>query len=396
MKILILTTSFPLVEHSTSGLFIQHLVEHLATSVDITILTPGHTMDVKPPVNAPYQLKWFRYAPKSWQKLAHEPGGIPVALKNNPLLFLLLPVFLISMTFSCLRLARNVDVIHANWSVNGVIAGIAGLLTGTPVITTLRGSDVRRALDSWIEGYLLKLCLYLNDRVVAVSHAMRKIVKKKFPRFSRHLLTIPNGVSKTFLEITPHDTEKNRPLRLISIGNLIPQKGLDTVLSALGQSECPNDFLYYIIGEGIEKQRLIDLASQLHISEQVKFLGNISNKDLPAHLQYMDMLILSSYGEGRPNVVMEAMAAGIPVIASHIDGVKELIQDETSGLLFEAGNVAHLARQLERLKNNPCLRHTLGTSGRQFILQNGLTWDKAAFHYINIYLDLTKGKRMKV
>ncbi|KPA11374.1 group 1 glycosyl transferase [Candidatus Magnetomorum sp. HK-1] len=389
MKILILTTSFPLSKSSTSGVFILHLIENLPESIDMTVLAPCHRTEIKPVAKSKYKLKCFRYAPKSWQILAHEPGGIPVALKNNRKLFFVLPFFLISMTIECLRLARKVDVIHANWSVNGVIAGICAFLTGTPVITTLRGSDVRRSLYSRVEKCLLNLCLKLNDKVIAVSEAICKDVKQNHPGCSQHLLTIPNGVGNNFLNIFPkRDEKKDRSLSFVSIGNLIPQKGISTVLYALKKIAPLDDIKYHIIGDGPEKQNLISLSLKLGISEQVHFLGSISHDEIPGYLANMDVLILSSWGEGRPNVILESMAAGIPVIASNIDGVRELIKDSETGLLFDVDNSGQLAKHMELLKNNPQLRNKLGTAGRQIIFQNGLTWNKTAMRYVQIYKDV--------
>ncbi|MCI5138420.1 MAG: hypothetical protein D3922_08390 [Candidatus Electrothrix sp. AR1] len=141
LKVLLLTTSFPLNRGSRSGIFIQKMINHLPKNVLVTVLTPDGT-EAGSQSSADYSVIPFRYAPKQWQQLAHGSGGIMAALSRNKLLFLLLPTFLLSNLLTCCCYARKVDVLHANWSINGVIAGIAGLLFGKPVMTTLRGSDV--------------------------------------------------------------------------------------------------------------------------------------------------------------------------------------------------------------------------------------------------------------
>ena len=391
MKVLILTTSFPLSKSSTSGIFILHLVEHLSDFIDTTVLTPCHKTEIKKDMNANYKLKCFRYAPKSWQILAHEPGGIPVALKNNRKLFFVLPFFLLSMTIECLRLARKVDVIHANWSINGVIAGICALLAGKPVITTLRGTDINRSLHSWYDKLSLKLCLKLNDKVIAVSEAICENVKQIHPNCSKHLLTIPNGVGNNFINILPKFTiTEDMPISFVTIGNIIPQKGISTILYALKKISHLKNIKLYIIGDGPEKQNLVNQALNLGINEQVHFLGKTPHNKIPEYLEKMDVMILSSWGEGRPNVVLEAMSAAIPVIASNIDGTRELVQDSKTGFLFEVNNSEQLAEHMKILKENPKLRQKLGSNARQFIIKNSLTWSNTAMRYAQIYMDIIK------
>ncbi len=142
LKVLLLTTSFPLTKESRSGIFIQKMVNHLPDNIQVTVLTPD-SAEAGSQASADYSsVLPFCYAPKHWQQLAHGSGGIMAALSRNKLLFLLLPPFLLSNLLTCCCLTRKMDVLHANWSINGVIAGMSGLLFGKSVMTTLRGSDV--------------------------------------------------------------------------------------------------------------------------------------------------------------------------------------------------------------------------------------------------------------
>ncbi len=159
VRVALLTTSFPLNRDSVSGVFVWRLARSFPSTVLATVVTPCDTSGT-PPVTIPdsYNVHCFRYAPWRWQLLAHQPGGIPVALQRSIAMRCLLPIFLVAMLIACFRVSRKADIIHANWSVNGAIAGLVGFFLKKPVVTTLRGEDVTRAKNSKLYYYLLWFC----------------------------------------------------------------------------------------------------------------------------------------------------------------------------------------------------------------------------------------------
>ena len=167
-----LTSSFPLVSESVSGAFVHRLVQHLPPNVQTTVVTPSAPTSVTNTIETDGKVRKFRYAPRKLELLAHRPGGIPVALKNNRLLYLLIAPFLVSALLNCVRHAKASHLIHANWAVNGCIAGLAGKMLKIPVVTTLRGEDVTRAKKHSADRLLLRLCLALSTRVVVVGQSM--------------------------------------------------------------------------------------------------------------------------------------------------------------------------------------------------------------------------------
>lgn len=386
---MMLTSSFPLHQEKASGVFILRLVEQLAKKNDITVITPCPSGRIKPDVDRPFIIRCFRYAPKSLQILAHRPGGIPVAIKQNRWLYLLIPVFLISMAFASLRNALRVDLIHANWAANGFIACIAGFIARKPVVTTLRGADVNRALQSPIDNFFLKRCLAFSDRIITVSDAIQKIIKKNYPQWSNKVVTIYNGVDNEFIGIgTDRDYKANAKVRFVVIGSLIPRKRIETILYALTKIKPLDGIELSVIGDGPEEKFLKKRTLHLNLSGCVQFLGPISHAKVQGHLKDSDGFILSSTSEGRPNVLLEAMASGLPVIASNIDGVRELIEDGKTGLLFDVDQPEQLAKQIELLIKDSNARGMLGQGGRNFIIENDLTWKNTAARYTRIYNEI--------
>ena len=386
MHIAIITTSYPLTEESTSGIFIRRLIDSLPDTTSITVLTPCPDYSVSAKTGKAGNIQCIRYAPRRWQLLAHQPGGIPVALRNHKGLLLLLPWMLLSMLIACIRAGRHVDLMHANWSLNGVIAGIAGRLTGTPVITTLRGSDIEHLAQSGTSRMLLKWCLQLNCRIVTVSDAINKQVCNLFPQFRQKIRTIPNGAGDEFLDLPLNRTDSSNALNITSIGSLIPRKCTDSLIKAAARIANKLDICLNIIGSGPELETLKTVARQIsNKGLTVNFPGSTAPDSIPEQLSLTDIFVLSSRFEGRPNVILEAMAAGLPVIASDIEGVRELVKHEETGLLFTAGSLDALTEQLDRLCTDSGLRHRLGHAARAFILDAGLTWKQCANNYSALY-----------
>jgi len=389
MRALILTTSFPLNDNSVSGVFVLRLIEHLPPGIEVTVLTPCHNGDFQFPSSMAHKVRCFRYAPRRWQLLAHAPGGIPNALKRNRMLWFLVPILLISMFFSCLRLSLHADIIHAHWAVSGVIAGMIGFITGKPVVTTLRGTDVAGASKSFMSRQALRLCAKLNDRVITVSEWMQAATKEYVHGRSEKLLTIPNGVDQSFLSVgAERRDEGGAGLKFGTIGNLIASKQIDTIIRALGRMRDRDTMRLLVIGGGPEEQSLKAMVMRLGLSQNVTFVGRVAPSQIPEYLAALDALVLGSSSEGRSNAVLEAMAAGVPVIASDIAGVREVIQDGATGLLFAVGDDEELVTHMERLVDDPTLRVRLSEAGRDFIITNRLLWTETGLRYGEIYADL--------
>jgi glycosyltransferase involved in cell wall biosynthesis len=304
-------------------------------------------------------------------------------------LWFFVPIFLLSMFFSCLRLSLHADIMHAHWAISGVIAGMIGFITRKPVVTTLRGTDVARASNSLMARQALRLCSKLNQKVITVSKWMQATTKEYLHGRSEKMLTIPNGVDQGLLSVgAERRGEGGARLRFGSIGSLITTKQIDTVIRAFDRMGDRDNVRLLVIGDGPEEQSLKAMVMRLGLSQNITFVGRVAPSKIPEYLAALDALILSSSSEGRPNAVLEAMAAGVPVIASDIAGVRELIRDGTTGLLFPVGDDRELVTQMERLIGDPVLRVRLSEASRDFIIKNRLLWSETGLRYGEIYADL--------
>lgn len=388
VRLLVLTTSFPLTRESVSGVFVSRLIEHLTSNqIYPTVITPADRTSTKPVLRERVTIYPFRYAPKSWQVLAHAPGGIPAALTRNKWLYFLLPAFLLSMLLTTARLAWRSDVIHANWAICGCIAGIVGKIMNVPVVTSLRGDDITRAREISIDRFILYLCVRLSKKIIAVSHSMQDGLNQQFPWAVTKIFLVENGVEKSLLNIARENVGRRHfsSLRILTIASLISRKGIDQIIRALGNSERGRKISLKIVGRGPEEDHLKEMVTACGLGDRVEFAGEVPAAKIGALFENSDIFILASHSEGRPNVILEAMAAARAIIATNISGTNELIRHNETGLLFKENDINALTGYIDMLADDAELRDRLGKAARNFIIDKGLLWENTAEQYQKIY-----------
>ena len=133
---------------------------------------------------------------------------------------------------------------------------------------------------------------------------------------------------------------------LLSVGNLVELKGHALMLEAL--SDLSSDVILLVVGVGQLREQLERQARSLGLNERVKFVGRVNQKDLKWYYSAADMLLLASSREGMPNVVLESIACGTPVIATDVGGVPEIISDGVTGFLVKERTAASFSRAIKR------------------------------------------------
>jgi len=174
-----------------------------------------------------------------------------------------------------------------------------------------------------------------------------------------------------------------KSITVLFVGRLVYTKGTDLLIKAWKEVILDNPSCVLLIaGTGIEQSELESLCKNSGIEENVLFLGHINNVE--EYLKVVDVFVFPSRHEGMPNALLEAMACGLPVIASRIGGVVDVVEDGRSGILFEPGDVSGLTSAMIKLLKDDDLRQKLGAEARKRIVE-GFSIERAADEYIKLY-----------
>jgi glycosyltransferase involved in cell wall biosynthesis len=254
------------------------------------------------------------------------------------------------------------DILHASSSKAGVLGRLAAALVGIPVrIFTVHGwafaahSGFTSMLYRWADRAIRPLttvtvCVSENERAAGVAAGTCS---------AEDSVVIRNAVPLDGVPRTRHD--RGIPV-LVSVGRLKAPKDFATLLRAL--AALPDlAFKAVIVGEGPDRPALEAEIERLGIGDRVRLLGE--RRDVPELLGAADVFVLSSKSEGLPVSLLEAMVAGLPVVASRVGGVAELVEEGETGLLVAPGNPDELSAALERVLGDRELRRRLGAAGRE-------------------------------
>lgn len=276
------------------------------------------------------------------------------------------------------RLARafdehRVDLVQALLYRANFMAPLSARLSSRrpPVVS---GHRSLAPLQGRVAVFSARLTQRLASAVVANSEAVRDhIVAHEGARRER-VEVIYNGVDlerfqgRDRTEIRASLGLDDATLVFGAAGRMMPVKAYDDLLRALARIDVPGvPTMLVLAGDGDERPRLEELARQLGVEERVRFLG--FRQDIADLYRAFDVFVLSSLREGFPNVVIEAMASGCPVVATRVGGVAEIVEHEESGLVVPAGAPEALGEALERLVHDPELRRRLALAGRRRVEQ---------------------------
>jgi len=256
---------------------------------------------------------------------------------------------------------RHVRLVHTC----DFYANVFGLPAATIARVPVRvGSRRDVTIPERSPGQMLfqRVSYQLAHRVIANSSAAadRLIEEGVHPR---KIVTIANGLDVDRFEIRKPGSTRG-PRIVTTVANLRPGKGHDVLLKAAARlvRRVP-DIRFRIIGDGPRRRDLERQAAALRISSHVDFLGYRS--DVPALLRTSDIFVLPSFMEASPNALIEAMAAGLPIVATHVGGIPEAIEHERSGVLVPPGDDRALAAGIARLLKRPEMAARLADAARQ-------------------------------
>ncbi len=256
-----------------------------------------------------------------------------------------------------------------------------------PYIISLRGSDVPGYSDRFPLIYklltpLIKLIWENAQIVVSNSIKLKELALYSNPK--QKIEIIYNGIDTNKFYPTEKNNSKKEFIVTPGASRITDRKGLQYLIKAIAElvSQYPQIKLK-IMGEGNARKYLEEQVAQLNIATQVKFLGRIPRDKTAKYYQEASVFVLPSLNEGMSNAMLEALASGLPIIATDTGGTQELVEDKKNGYIIKMKNSQDIVQKIERLINSSKLREKMGQISRQKALN--MSWSKIARQYIALY-----------
>jgi glycosyltransferase involved in cell wall biosynthesis len=391
-KILLITNLYPNAQEPNRGVFVAQLVRELRRYAELTVVSP-----------LPYFPGWgplrrlTRWHPFSQVPFQETRDGIPVYYPKyvmTPRLFGgLQSVYMAVRLYPLIRALHRknrYDLFHAEWMFpDGVAAAWIADRLGVPTVLAALGCDINRDTKQPLLRYQIRWALQKAGSVVAVSHPLAEAMESLRVAGLR-IRTIVNGVDTE--RFRPRDRlESRRRLGLdpdakivLFVGEMVEVKGIPTLLRAAAALRDRPGWRVMLVGEGGERAAYEAESERLGVSDRVSFLGARKHEEIPLWMSAADLLCLPSLREGTPNVVLEALASGLPVVATRVGELLYLVS-EANGRLVPVGDADALAAALravlEKRWDPAAVRKTV----------QDRTWSSVAGEYWDEFRRVMKG-----
>ncbi|HEX4955726.1 MAG TPA: glycosyltransferase [Thermoanaerobaculia bacterium] len=411
MRVAVLAHSFPRFPGDTHGPFVQRLSESLADQGhQVWVLVPfdpelsGHP-------GSPLELRSFRYV---WPDRAHLLGYSRTLKRDIGLklwAYLEAPLYHLFAERALARLVRRegIELLHAHWILpNGFIAARVARRFGLPLAITLHGSDVFMAEANPLFGRMARGALAAASHVTTCSPELGvRLATLGRPEDERKIRVVANGsdLDPELLGDAATAAESMRqrlgaapdePL-VVAVGRMVDKKGFPDLIEAAASFLAEHPRARLVLGGGGDLQPTLEAqARALPVAERILFTGGLSHPDVLALIAAGDVFVMPSIRDrrgnvdGLPIVVLEAMAAGKPVVATDVSGIPLAVQAGKTGLLVPEKSPEALAAAISELLADPVRAATLGAEGRRRV-RHELNWGAIAAEHDRLYRQAAAG-----
>jgi teichuronic acid biosynthesis glycosyltransferase TuaC len=385
IKVLLVSNLFPTPVDTTRGIFTYQLAKQLREMCDVTIICP---------------LPWFpRWAAsgifKKWSEYAHVPSvytweGITVHSPKYLMIpkiseaihaVLMLPT--LYLTVRRLHKKMNYDAINTQWLYpDGVASSWVARILNIPHVLTALGCDANLFLKQKHKRPQIMRALQSARRTTVVSQALKDFIESE-GLAGIPIDVIPNGVDENVFY--PRDKAtcarrlglNHKSKMIVFVGQLLEVKGIKYLIEAVERLVANGtDVVLYLVGEGSGRTYYESEVARRGLIDRVKFVGNCPHMDVAIWMGAADVFCLPSIREGFPNVVLEALFSGLPVVASNVGGIPEML-NTTNGKLVPPENSEALANALASAIEREWDQQIIVRTVRH------LSWEHAARQYIN-------------
>lgn len=391
-NLLVLTSTFPRWEGDSEPRFIYDLCSRLSSHFNVIVLAPHVEEAMREELTGNIKIYRYRYAPDSWEKLAYE-GGITASLRDRKLNWILLPTFILSQFLAIRKIIKreDIDIIHAHWIIPQGMLAIACrfMLNKKPkIICTSHGADLFCLTDP-VSKMIKRWVINRVDGMSVVSNIMVTKVAELSSTKSELCTVIPMGTDSTSTFIVNPDKNRKR-FQLLFVGRLVEKKGLRYLVECLPflLKKFP-EIKLKVAGSGPEQIVLELLVDKLGLSSRIDFLGRVSHQNLVNLYQESTMAIFPFIQaedgdmEGLGLVMVEALACQCPVIAGDVPAVKDVIENELSGLIIDPKHTDLLEHAISRMLNDREQAQEMARCGREYV-HGKFSWESVSSSYIEL------------
>ncbi|MFB3853314.1 MAG: glycosyltransferase family 4 protein [Vicinamibacterales bacterium] len=398
--LVILTTSFPRFEGDTVGTFMEPIARHLAArGHDVHVVLPFHTKLERRGREGCLTFHPFRYAPARSLNVFGYAEGLRADVRLRGAALLAAPLALVSGWAATRRVARAVGatVVHAHWVIPG---GVIGRLSAgrRPLVISLHGSDVFVAEKHRTAGLAARYAFAGAGWVTACSDDLRDRAIALGARPDR-IETVPYGVDAERFRPDPSlrrrvrqdlGLEADQPL-VFTAGRFVRKKGFEYLVEAAAALIPKWPRMVLVIGGGGDLEReLEERVVSLGIAAHVRFPGVLEHDQVAGHLAAADVAVVPSVRDdsgnvdGLPNVVMEALASGTPLVTTAAGGIGAVVEHGRTALVVAQRDPAGLACAIDALLGDPARRAELGRAARTDVAAKW-TWERVAERFEAAY-----------
>jgi glycosyltransferase involved in cell wall biosynthesis len=294
----------------------------------------------------------------------------------------------ISFGIKCFKMLEEIkpDIVHIHGLSLGLIGFFSKIWLKIPYLVTCQGSDI---LMPWKFKKIRTIpVLKTANKITMVSKYMKEKIN---PKYWSKIVVLPNGVDGgdfEKLEKKKLRQEFNIPEKekiIIFVGRLHPIKGVKYLIQAMTMINLPEVTLF-LVGTGPEEEKLRRLTERLKIENKVIFIGKVPNQKVHQYLALADIFVLPSLSEGFPIVIIEAMSAGLPIVATNCGGSSETITDGINGFLVPPKTSKMIAEKIKVLLLNKTLRGKMSSNNQRKIKE--YQWPNIVRKLEEIYLEI--------
>jgi len=398
--IVVFSSLFPSSEQPGAGLFIRERMFRVARQLPVSVVAPTPWF--------PFQNLIRRFKPhfRPGAPVYENQSGVDIwypRFISIPGMFKRLDGRMMALcTYPRMRRLKNagrLDIIDAHFAYpDGYAAYLLGRWLKVPFTITLRGTEIRHVKDRRFAGLLMQAVSHAAQ-VFSVSESLRQLLINHGAS-PQQIEVVGNGVDTA--RFSPQDRAACRnalglPANmrvLISVGGLVPRKGFHRVIEVLPRIRevCP-DLVFLVVGgasaEGNNRPALEQLAKALGLEDCVRFLGPRRPDELAAILSAADVFVLATSNEGWANVFLEAMACGLPVVTTDVGGNKEVVSDDSLGIVVPFGDSEALRQAIETSLQRTWDKDQI----RSYAEQNA--WDERVNRLRGHFLRIANGARVQ-